>query len=471
MRTADNTNLGYATWLEEQIGTTIDEEESSDVQWSQIDHSVLPASCFLWVEDRDNRETWKLPYREGAGEVDPDTGIYTNAGPVNLGALRAIALVLGGARAGRAMPVPPQIRSKIKKLLKKYAIGQFRENEMSRRQTEFLESSIGGQFSVTEMDTEARVIKNVAILRETSVNHALPGATSRRYSEGARQTVAQLVEGAKAYVDHATRNELVQRDGVRSVRDIFGYYDGGRVDESGTVRGDLHYLENHAEWLEPLVKSMADKIGNSIHATGDLVFDKSSSTEVVESVTGLPSIDLVTTPGSTRSLTEAATDENEDQNEETESMEITLQALKSERPDLIESIRAEVVATLAEKDETEALRTQITEATTKLEAAQKSIDAFEVKEAVTIKEAKLITVLDESKLPKVSITDAFKSSLRKCDTDEEMDQLITDRKKLVESSKDGVHDMGDETDIDESNKTASEEVEKELLEGARVTEV
>lgn len=466
-------DLGYAEWLEEQVGVTIDEEESSDVQWSQIDHSVLPASCFLWVEDRNDRKTWKLPYREGAGDIDPDTGVYTKAGPVNLGALRAISLVLGGARAGKGMPVPPRIKMKIKRLLKNHAIGRFRENEMSRRQTEFMESSIGGQFSVTEMDPDTQVIKNVAILRETSVNHALPGATGRRYSEGARQTVVSLVEGAKAYIDHATRDELAQRDGVRSVRDIFGYYAGGRIDEQGTVRGDLHYLPNHAEWLEPLVESMADKIGNSIHATGDLVFDKESSNEIVESISGLQSIDLVTQPGSTRSLTEAAVDEDDDENqtEETESMEITLQTLKSERPDLIEAITAEVVANLNEQDETETLRTQVSEANAKLGDALKCIDDFEVKEAVTVKEAKIITMLDESKLPKESITEAFKESLRKCSTDDEIGQQIADRQKLVESSKDGVHGMGDDTDIDESNQTAFEDVAKELLEGARVVEV
>lgn len=113
------------------IKRTLEQEESvSKKPWGKIKKSKLPVGCFLWVEDPKKKETWHLPYKEGAGGVDPDTGMYKRAGKINVNAVRAILQALGGARTGKAMKVPAQVRKKAENLAKKLGIGKFgKKNE------------------------------------------------------------------------------------------------------------------------------------------------------------------------------------------------------------------------------------------------------------------------------------------------------------------------------------------------------
>lgn len=161
------------------------------------------------------------------------------------------------------------------------------------------------QFAGAQIDEGGCIIRGVAILRPTSRNTMHREAKGRRYSQRALEAAAKFASGTKAFINHATDRELTERRGVRDVRDILGHYEAAHVDPDGTVRGDLRFLEHHKSWLVPLVRKMSDKVGNSIHATGDLVFDKATGDEVVENLTRLQSIDLVTEPGSTANLFEA----------------------------------------------------------------------------------------------------------------------------------------------------------------------
>ena len=104
------------------------EQEVSTRSWASINKSKLPASCFLWVPDPKKKTTWKLPYREGAGGIDPKTGMYRKAGPININAIRAIMASLGGAHTGKPMRVPASVRAKAIALAKKYKIGKYKEN-------------------------------------------------------------------------------------------------------------------------------------------------------------------------------------------------------------------------------------------------------------------------------------------------------------------------------------------------------
>ena len=101
----------------------IQEQDTSTASWASVNKSKLPKECFLWVEDPKNKSTWHLPYREGAGGIDPKTGMYKSAGPINLQALRAISAAVAGARTGEPMKIPSEIRGKIEKLLKDNNIG------------------------------------------------------------------------------------------------------------------------------------------------------------------------------------------------------------------------------------------------------------------------------------------------------------------------------------------------------------
>lgn len=95
------------------------EEGVSDAPWSGVDKSKLPKSAFLWIEgDGKLKSQWHLPYKDAAGNV-------------NLGALRAISAVIAGARTGKPMSIPADVRKKIVALLKKHKIGQYAKAKAS----------------------------------------------------------------------------------------------------------------------------------------------------------------------------------------------------------------------------------------------------------------------------------------------------------------------------------------------------
>jgi len=92
---------------------SLKEEAVSDIPWSNVDKSKLPKSAFLWIEgDGKKKSQWHLPYKDEQGRI-------------NLGALRAISAAIAGARTGKPMNIPSDVRTKINNLLKKYKIGEY----------------------------------------------------------------------------------------------------------------------------------------------------------------------------------------------------------------------------------------------------------------------------------------------------------------------------------------------------------
>lgn len=461
----------FAIWLEQEVGRQLKEQNgASTKKWVLVDKSQLPRQCFLWTEDPEKKTTWHLPYREGTGGIDPKTGMYLAAGPVNLGALRAIAGAIGGARTGKPMTIPSQIHAKIKKLLKKYKIGRFAKESLGSddMKKEILEISLSKQFVETKLDKENHIVRNVAILRPTSLNKAFKGSKGRRYSEMALAQAAEMITGTKAYVNHATKKELEERDGVRNVLDILGYYENGHLDSNNVARGDLNYMANQAVWFEPLVEQMADKIGNSIHALGDIVFDGESKFEVVESLNKLKSVDLVTETGSTINLFESEPpEEEEDEDMEIDYANMTVAEIQEKRPDLIETITESVKGNLNQKEKVTSLEKEIVTLKESETALKKKVDDFEVAEKAKQKEARIQELIKESKLEEDYVTDAFMEALRGAKNEDSIKALIEDRKKIIEASHDGVKGMGDEKDktkdkpkgkpIDEAKAKAEDE--------------
>lgn len=92
-------------------------EAVSDAPWSKVNKSKLPKSAFLWIEgDGKKKSQWHLPYKDAQGNI-------------NLGALRAISQALGGARTGKPMNIPSDVRKKINNLLKRYKIGTDKKSD------------------------------------------------------------------------------------------------------------------------------------------------------------------------------------------------------------------------------------------------------------------------------------------------------------------------------------------------------
>jgi hypothetical protein len=458
----DKRNSMFVSLLELQVKKIL-EQGASTRPWSTIDKTKLPKECFLWIENPDKKTTWHLPYKEGTGGIDPETGMYLRAGAVNITALRAISQAVGGARTGTPMNVPAEIRAKIKRLLKKYRIGEYKESAMMESKgRELVEESISKQFADVKLDKENNKVMDVAILRPSSANCTFKEGKGRTYTKQALESVAKLIKGAKAYIDHATKSEIKERQGVRSIRDLLGYYENGRVDENNVVRADLEYLANHKEWFEPIVEQMSDKVGKSIHAYGPTYLDKESSMEIVEDISILNSADLVTETGSTLNLFES---KEEVQEEDLENTNLTLNELVEKYPEVVSALKTVWESEQKDKGEFKALQGQISELEVDNKKLKEQVDVYEVKDKATEKETKILGLIEESKIQKDFITKTFLESLRSAKSDEEMKALIEDRKKLISASiKPGVKGMGDEAEIDESTPEQKVEKDKEIQE-------
>ena len=121
-------NAMYAKRLSEEVQDIL-EQNASNNSWSLVNKLQLPPQSFLWIEDKEDRRKWHLPYREGAGGIDPVTKMYRRAGAVNLNALRAIDQAMGGSKARMPSIIPKEIKSKIIKLLKELASGNIAKAE------------------------------------------------------------------------------------------------------------------------------------------------------------------------------------------------------------------------------------------------------------------------------------------------------------------------------------------------------
>jgi hypothetical protein len=445
----------------------IEQVAGSEMPWAEVDKSKLPRGSFLWVEDPAKKTTWHLPYREGTGGIDPKTGMFKQVGEVNLNALRAIAQAVSGARTGKPMVLPEQIRTKIKRLLKKYKIGEFAENRKGANRTmkKKLKEMNVPVFQGATLDTENCILKGMSILTESSQNCSYKGGKGRKYSLKARQSAARFINGKKAYLDHQTSEAAAKTGGVRSLRDFIGVYENGRVDQHGMTRADLKYLAtaNIKDFMEGLFTLNADGVGGSIVGSGETVFDENTKMEIVEDITELFSTDLVSETGSTHNLRESefiSKGEHKGKEAMEDYSKITLSLLQENRPDLMEKISKEFKISAQEKEASKALQENLKTLKEENKELKNKLDAYEVKALIAKKESEIQTELDESKMKPEFITDTFRESLSDAKDAEARKRLIEDRMKIVEAtkaSKAGVKGMGDESKPLKEGKGTDEE--------------
>ena len=459
-------NAIFALWLSAEV-RKIMERDASNKSWTLVDTTKLPSQCYLWIEDRDKKSTWHLPYREGAAGIDPETKMYRKAGPVNLDALRAIDEAIGGAKTETAISIPKEIRNKITKLLKEFNIGEYAEsrkdNDMKKTIT-ITEASISGQFKESVIDKEQRLIPGVALLNETSSNIYYPGSKGTKFSEAFRKAIASNIDGKKVYVDHAGKDELANHRGVRSIRDVIGYYENGRM-ESGIPKADIKYLTNQAPFVESIME-MADLVGLSIVANGQMSYDVSTGIAEAFALKELQSVDLVTETGSTINMFES--DNNIEEGDFMDYKDLSIQTIRENRPDLVEGLESGIMDKMSTKDEVDGFKKQITDLTESLKKSKQKVDEYEVKEKA-VKRADVIDgLLEESKINAKLITTIFRETLLDAKDDEAVKKLIKDRKLLAPVK--GVTGMGDHTEIKESDnadKLSDEDFEKAVIVAAK----
>src|SRR3990167_518968 len=163
-------------------------------------------------------------------------------------------------------------------------------------------SGIFSEVNESSIDPDNFTIKKVCLFgtRES--------ANNRVYSDKAIESISRLSDGVKCYINHPTKTELKEREGVRDLRDWIGVYRYPKK-EGAKVFGDLVCRESYFDLVRDIATLQPLKIGNSINARVKVMSDQKGMESVVD-VDALRSVDLVSNAATTTSLFESAIEEN-----------------------------------------------------------------------------------------------------------------------------------------------------------------
>jgi hypothetical protein len=154
-------------------------------------------------------------------------------------------------------------------------------------ETAFLESS-------ATIDAENGVIRHAKLRGMESKNN-------RRYTREATDKSVALYDGSKVYVNHPRRSDSGED---RSFESLAGVVQNPKA-ESGGIYGDVHLLKEspHYRQIVEAAQRFPKSIGFSHVADGDSRME--GSTEVIESINSVLSVDLVTDPATTNGIFES----------------------------------------------------------------------------------------------------------------------------------------------------------------------
>jgi len=316
------------------------EEGVSDKSWADVDKSKLPKSAFLWIEgDGKTKDLWHLPYKDEAGNV-------------NLGALRAIAAAIAGARTGKPMSIPADVRKKIDDLLKKHKIGQYAKKQklhlfrpfgLGMRYREISEQLSNPMADVKEenIDPENYMIKNVCIFGKRESDNGYV------YTDKAIDSLVRLSQGVKCFLNHPSKSETKDRDGVRDLKDWVGVYDSPRKN-GDKIHADLFVREAYWDLVQDIALMQPAKVGNSVNSRVRVFVDDKGKESIVD-VDKLHSVDLVASGATIDNLWES-TDEKLDE-EDVELAEQLSSILEEYFPRLIGDIKEGILSDKIKQDE------------------------------------------------------------------------------------------------------------------------
>lgn len=289
--------------------------------------------------------------------------------------------------------------------------------------TETLTCVIEGTF-----DKKNMVIKDHVVLGPLSKNgYRYPVATQEAAIK------AKIFEGAKAYLNHPRSKEMGD---ARDVRDLIGEHKNVRLNGEKTY-SDLFLVNNRTvqDHVLPIAESAPHLIGSSVVIRGKMKRVEGDLPEI-EAIYACRSIDLVSEPATTNGLYES--EKTEKVEEDMELKDLTLEQLRT-RPDLIEA----VLAGAKEKEKVVELEAQLAESAKKLEESEKKRVAAELKEAKTLLDNEIVSLVREAKIPdsikyeekdgKKEIKSHLSGILQRCESSDERRQVIADWEEVYKT--------------------------------------
>jgi len=289
---------------------------------------------------------------------------------------------------------------------------------------EILQELVNSRGVAVRVDSGRGVIRGVKLL-------GLESRNGRKYLAGALNKAATLYEGAKVNVNHPKGSPLAARD----YQDRLGSIRNVRVTTEGLF-GDLHYNPKHAlaEQLAWDAEHAPENVGFSHNVEART--SRSSGQTVVEAILKVQSVDLVADPATTLGLFESeGSSETSASPSETPSdfeeflKQLTLEDLRSARPELVEAILAEALAT-TESVELSALREEVVRLRTS--------DTFRQRQAVAwrlLQAFKLPGMAAQSANDRALVSDLFIESLLSAPDEPAMRRLIQERAELIAAAR------------------------------------
>lgn len=197
----------------------------------------------------------------------------------------------------------------------------------------------------------------------------------RRYRPEVLQAAVNLFNGVQTFTDHPTEDEAKKRP-ERSVKDICGWITEAAWDESigelGAIVGKLHLLASDpitAKVQEAYERNNPGLVDMSIYGSGKsvLVREGGEAFYDVQNISGIRSVDLVTIGAAGgRLLDKIMASMREEEKMEIENVDV--KDILEARPDLIEALKAAVVA---DNDaEAQRLKTEINELRSTMKLAE-----------------------------------------------------------------------------------------------------
>jgi hypothetical protein len=283
--------------------------------------------------------------------------------------------------------------------------------------------------TITELQEATHNSRPLRVDREKCVIHGCKflgrfSENGREYSDPALKGAANLMEGKSIYVDH---DEPKAR---RSLRDKLGTGRNVSVQSDGNY-GDFHYNPKH-ELTESILwaaENDPNSLGFSMNGKGRTV--RKGKTVLVESVDLVRSLDLVAEPATTAGLFESRNPDTDtdDLEEGKDNMadtltKLTLDQIRSDRPDLLEELKESLQ--LDEKSK---------ELEKQLATLQEQLNALQAEKANLTREQEIVAELQEAKLDptdKRQCSDVFMVALRAAKDKDARKPIIADRVELVE---------------------------------------
>lgn len=149
----------------------------------------------------------------------------------------------------------------------------------------------------SQIDESNHMIKDVCVF---GTRYSKNGYT---YQDKAIETLNILTEGAKFFINHESKSERKDRDGVRDIRDWAGVFSNPKKKED-KVFADLRVRPQFWELARDVATMKPPGVGNSINTLVKVYTDDQGKEHIVD-IDTLRSIDLVASAATTQNLFES----------------------------------------------------------------------------------------------------------------------------------------------------------------------